>query len=447
MNTSAGATKPPLTSIWSLKKNFAALFDQGDGTFHLINGLRFFSFVWILIFHVTYIYGIFTGKSLFYELSDMAPPFLWWLWNADKAVDLFFVISGFLISIILFKELGRSNKINLKRFYFRRYLRLTPIYAVFVGIYWLSQGSNYQWVWTNILYVNNFLPVDKMALQWTWTLAVEEQFYLVLPLILGLIFKRAGRPVLSVLLALLVLSLLIRLGVMYYYQDIWNANYREMLSGSHTHTVFYTKLYDNLATRYGPFVCGAIAAYGYCFKQDHIRTWLLASPLRLHGLNFLAVITALFFMLYPVMSSDYQSNGPLFRIYTVFHRTLFAGAIAWFMLSIFLNVNSFKLLAQFFSFRIWQPLSQLTYSMYLVHFLVAYVCVQNVHFNLKLMTDLDTTTMAIYTIAISSALAFVLTAIIGVLCWLLIEKPFLNMREYFKLNQGATNTAPISHEL
>lgn len=443
----SNASSPSILSNWSIKKNFASLYEQGGETFHLINGLRFFSFVWILVFHVVYIYGLLTGKDLFYQFTDTAPPWLWWIWNADKAVDLFFVISGFLISIILFKELDKSGEIRLKRFYFRRYLRLTPIYAVIVLVYWFSEGRNYEWVWTNILYLNNFLPVENMALHWTWTLAVEEQFYLVLPLILGVLYKAVSRPILQVLFAMLVASLLIRLGVMYYYQEIWTADYREMLAGDAVYPVFYSKLYDNLVTRYGPFVCGAIAAHAYCFKQDELRQWLMKSPIKSTVINLVALGTIIFFALFPVMSTEYSAAGPVLRLYVVIHRTLFAAAVAWFMLSVFLNLDTFKPLARLLSLRCWQPLSQLTYSMYLVHFLVAYFCVQNVYFNLKLIEGLDSATLAIYSVCLSVAIALVLTIIFGVLCWLLVEKPFLNMRDLFRINRGATTTAPLNHDL
>ena len=437
----------PALKLWSIKQNYTALFDQGNETFHLINGLRFFSFFWILVFHTVYIYGLLAGKESFFELTDSAPAWLWWIWNADKAVDLFFVISGFLISVILFKELSKTGDIKLKRFYFRRYLRLTPIYALIVLLYWLSEGRNHEWVWTNILYINNFLPLDKMALHWTWTLAVEEQFYLLLPLILAVLYKASGRPILSVLIALLLLSLVIRTGVIYYYPEIWNASYRDMLISEAVSHLFYTKLYDNLITRYGPFVCGSIAAYLYCFKQDELRNWLSLRA-AFNRLAYIGVLLiALFFALFPVMSSEFQEAGPWLRAYVVTHRTLFAAAIAWFMLMVFMNLDSVGLLNRLLSLRCWQPLSQLTYSMYLVHFMVVYACVQNAYHNLILIEGLDTTTVAIYTICISVAAALLVTVLIGVLCWLLVEKPFLNMRDSFKINKGATNTAPVQHDL
>ena len=442
MSEPSNASSKP--GYWSFKANFRSLYEQNDGTFYLINGLRFFSFVWILVFHTLYIFGLLNGKEKFFEVTDNAPPYLWWIWNADKAVDLFFVISGFLISVILFKELDKSSDIKLKRFYFRRYLRLTPLYAVIVFLYWLSGAKNSEWVWTNILYINNFLPVDKMALQWTWTLAVEEQFYLLLPVLLIGVYKSVGKPFVKIFLGLLALSFLIRVGVLYYYEELWNASYRELLIDEVVAPIFYPKLYDNLITRYGPFVCGVLAAYGYCFHQQQIMNWLKAARFRILGLNLLALATVAFFTFFPILHSQFEASSAALKFYVVFHRTLFSAGIAWFMLAVFMNLNHFTWLAKFFSLKIWQPFSQLTYSMYLIHFIVVLGLIKTVEVNLKAIDGIGETTLIWATISLTSLLSLIFCIIIGVLCWLLIEKPFLNMRDLFQINRGATSSAPIS---
>ena len=85
--------------------------------------------------------------------------------------------------------------------------------------------------------------------------------------------------------------------------------------------------------------------------------------------------------------------------------------------------------------------------MYLVHFIMVYACVQNVYYNLVMIEGLGTTAMAVYCIAISTVLAFILTALIGVACWLLVEKPFLNLRDLMQVNKGATDSSPLRHDL
>lgn len=86
-------------------------------------------------------------------------------------VDLFFVISGYLIGTILLSEYRKSGRIQVLRFYARRFMRLTPVYAVvmIIGLYFVHNipreavlmrfppWMNADHMWANFLYVNNFL--------------------------------------------------------------------------------------------------------------------------------------------------------------------------------------------------------------------------------------------------------------------------------------------------
>ncbi|HNU15549.1 MAG TPA: acyltransferase [Chitinophagaceae bacterium] len=140
-------------------------------------------------------------------------------------VDLFFVLSGFLITDILLKSLGTKN--YLKNFYLRRVLRIFPLYYCCLILFLLIiPGINSQfdvryytqnqlWLWT---YLQNWLYIFKdpgsyNVLNHLWSLAVEEQFYLLWPLVI-LIVRRPRR------LLFLISSLLI--GVLCLRLWIWN---------------------------------------------------------------------------------------------------------------------------------------------------------------------------------------------------------------------------------
>jgi peptidoglycan/LPS O-acetylase OafA/YrhL len=109
-------------------------------------------------------------------------------------VDLFFVLSGFLIGGLLIGELRRHGKINVTRFLVRRGLKIYPAYFVFIGYLILvptakvlaSGGEGFatlaeQWrmYWPNLLFLQNYVGSNPAG--HTWTLAVEEHFYLLLP--------------------------------------------------------------------------------------------------------------------------------------------------------------------------------------------------------------------------------------------------------------------------
>ena len=88
-------------------------------------------------------------------LIEDSPFWLNWLWNADKAVDTFFFLSGFLISALLFKEYQLTKNIKLWNFYGRRYLRLTPVYVFSILFYFLIRGPYWENLWQNLLYINS----------------------------------------------------------------------------------------------------------------------------------------------------------------------------------------------------------------------------------------------------------------------------------------------------
>ena len=111
-------------------------------------------------------------------------------------VDLFFVLSGYLIGGQLMSaarsrthsELACNQPTNLKRFFARRALRIMPAYLVILAIYiflpsWREYPEMYPW-WKFLLSIQNIALHGGTAFSHAWSLAVEDQFYLTLPFIL-----------------------------------------------------------------------------------------------------------------------------------------------------------------------------------------------------------------------------------------------------------------------
>jgi peptidoglycan/LPS O-acetylase OafA/YrhL len=140
-------------------------------------------------------------------------------------VDLFFVLSGFLITTLLDTEFRNTGKVHIGRFWGRRFLRLMPaymIYALFVTI--LIKGLHWGWTRNHAgfspaeyvaslwLYCINFLPQggiwEHQALTLhIWSLAVEEQFYLLWPLLFLLLRRRQHIEKATWILVVVFLSL------------------------------------------------------------------------------------------------------------------------------------------------------------------------------------------------------------------------------------------------
>ena len=154
-----------------------------------IQGLRALAALLVTLFHAKWISGGFIG------------------------VDIFYVISGFLITGLLIREIERTGTINFKEFYARRFKRLLPTSFFVLGITavfsWLlipatmrsSLGrdiiaaglyvSNYLFAWWQADYQN--LDATPSPVIHYWSLAVEEQFYLLWPLLILLFFLAATK--------------------------------------------------------------------------------------------------------------------------------------------------------------------------------------------------------------------------------------------------------------
>jgi peptidoglycan/LPS O-acetylase OafA/YrhL len=116
-------------------------------------------------------------------------------------VDLFFVLSGFLITTLLVQEFETTGTIHLGQFYKRRFLRLFPAVAFFIIVYIGVNVAAPSTFLVSLLesgvilgYITNWvLAFDKMSMaviSHTWSLAVEEQFYILFPLVLGWVVPR-----------------------------------------------------------------------------------------------------------------------------------------------------------------------------------------------------------------------------------------------------------------
>jgi peptidoglycan/LPS O-acetylase OafA/YrhL len=143
-------------------------------------------------------------------------------------VDMFFVISGYVISSLLLREREKTGDISVSRFYMRRALRLYPALLVLVlvvtpiaAVYHIGgRGRFGDWPVPDGLaalsYVMDFwvnvLGPHLQLLMHTWSLAVEEQFYLVWPVLLLFILRR-NLPLRVILIGLAAISVLITYGV------------------------------------------------------------------------------------------------------------------------------------------------------------------------------------------------------------------------------------------
>ncbi|WP_162803017.1 acyltransferase family protein [Ornithinimicrobium avium] len=152
---------------------------------------------------------------LYHAFPQLAP-------NGFAGVDVFFVLSGFLITSLLVRERERYGRVSLPNFYMRRILRLYPALLLTVGLVLGLQAGRGELreavpgAVAAVLYVSHVtigLGIDSGFLSHTWTLSLEEHFYLFWPVVLlGLLAGRLRRSL--AVIALLMLGLAILPGVL-----------------------------------------------------------------------------------------------------------------------------------------------------------------------------------------------------------------------------------------
>ena len=263
---SASATETPATSAApapaGAKSWLRGLFSLEllDNRYPALHGLRVFAIVSVVQYHVTWILWGEQSFSLDRGFVDTSLSVFF-------GMDLFFILSGFLIGSILLRSLRDSGTQNLRRFYVRRIFRTFPSYYVVLTILALAlpltamQRAHLPYEYT---YLTNFLPLHRpqVVMFWGWSLALEEQFYLAVPLLFFVLHRmRSGRSRIVLLGALWLAALAVRLAI-FYSRAKWND------------FILYGAVYFRTYTRFDTLVAGIVLAF---VEQQHgaaIGRWL-----------------------------------------------------------------------------------------------------------------------------------------------------------------------------
>jgi peptidoglycan/LPS O-acetylase OafA/YrhL len=127
-----------------------------------------------------------TGNPVIDVLTWPGDTFGW------AGVDLFFVLSGFLLGRLALTEHARTGRFDGRRFTARRLLKLWPVLYLFLAVQALAGPEPWaSYLWQNALHVQNYAGTSLTHL---WSLAVEEHFYLALAVLFPLFAKRRGTP-------------------------------------------------------------------------------------------------------------------------------------------------------------------------------------------------------------------------------------------------------------
>ncbi|OUS28442.1 hypothetical protein A9Q99_13060 [Gammaproteobacteria bacterium 45_16_T64] len=422
-----------LVSAFSPKRSFQHLFYRPQKGYPIFDGFRAIGMMWVILVHIVASAAMLTAafrktdEPLLSFQVDNTPWFLDWMWNGHLMVDMFFVLSGFLIAGLLFHEHEKTGNIRLSRFYYRRFMRLMPTYLLVAGLFYLANLPHRENLWQNLLYINNFFPHKETAAPWTWSLAVEEQFYLIFPLLTLYVLTKT-QYVMRWLLGLLAFSSLIRL-VIYITDDrLYGVQMSQQMIDMDLQGHYYSVLYDNLYTRFGAFICGIGALYVYRFY--HVQVSHLFNHTIGGKLSLLAALLCLGCILqYNVLKTSVELSDLELTLLYGFERNLYSFCMSLLFLGMLCKVSMIRPLTWFFSLRLWYPFAQLTYCAYLIHLPIVMGVISIMAGSCPAMgfnCDYDNMNSLLVAFLIAVCLTYCISAII----YFMMERPLMSYRDF-----------------
>jgi peptidoglycan/LPS O-acetylase OafA/YrhL len=356
-----------------------------------LDGLRGIAIGMVLLFH-------------YFDLAFQARPgsFFAHVLTSGRllrtGVDLFFVLSGFLIGGILLDARGSTNYFQV--FYTRRFFRIVPIYAVCLGIVFAlgfavhhGLAPRFAWIFQeelpwipHVLFLQNFWMAFRNSfgqLAITWSLAVEEQFYLTLPLLIRIL---SPRRLLYVLAAGILAAPLLRIAM----HALWPDR--------------YIPWFVLMPTRADALLLGVAGAVA--LRNERFLSWLASRRGLVLGLLFPAQLVGVtFFALRSV--STFPLTSLAYTGLALFYLSILLYALTW-------RESSLS------AFLRWRPLGWLgsiAYGTYLFHVLVL----------LSLVSIMRGSRSGITSLAdfVARMFALVLTISLCQLSWTYFEKPLV----------------------
>jgi len=366
------------------------IFTNNTNRLHGLDHLRAIAIILVMIFHY--------GRGI----PDWLEPIKRIGWTG---VDLFFVLSGYLIGFQLLKEFKGNSKINLKRFYMKRLFRIVPAYLAVLILYYslgsLREGSGLPPLWKFLTFTQNY-GLDSQtqkSFSHAWSLCVEEQFYLLMPISIILFFQtRLQKLAPYFMLTLIGVGILLRI-----YN--WNEFVQPFIeSGSRRLMVqgLLEKVYYPSHNRMDGLILGVLIASIFNFKPGW-QTFLSK-----YGNISLLLGLILFLLAYQVCESILSFKAMVYGL------PLISLAYGFIVIGAISPTSILYKLKSRFTFVI----ATLSYAIYLSH-------KQVYHFVKIWVTDIDNGFIQQNVFWI----CLILAVIGGLILHLFIEKPFMKLRD------------------
>jgi peptidoglycan/LPS O-acetylase OafA/YrhL len=329
-----------------------------------------------------------------------------------SGIDIFFVLSGFLIGRILIQDLRILGLIRWRKFFIRRSFRIFPAYyfVLLVSLFVLAPTQpgliNFLYLsadwpriaagaWTNFVYLNNYLldPSHPNILSWGWSLCVEEHFYAFLPVFLWVVFRLRNAPLQLALLSLgVVVPLLLRFAAWHADPDL------HVLDG----------LYYHSHNRFDEIFVGVILAQLAVVWPERLRRFALRAGgfIPAVGIACIALVW---------VAGGLQKQG--FFVVVLQFLVMACGSGLLLLNGMYLDNR----VTRFFAHRAWYPFARISYGTFLLHpfILMGLLTFYRGHYG---PVSLGNGGMAYLT-----ASTFAVTTAVAAVMFLVLERPLLDV--------------------
>jgi len=368
---------------------------QQKSYFASIELIRFVSAFLIIVFHAFYGWKKNFGYPHFItdsagQLSSFGKLVENAIHNLSLGVDVFFLISGFVITHILLSEKERTEKINFGRYFLYRALRILPLFYIVLAItpvynhFFHEASPNYL---SFIFGMGNFELIKHgwgaATVNPLWTLCIEMQFYFLWPFVIAFIPKQKLN---HFFVTVILISIIFRASV--FHQDNW-----------------WMSIYIHSLSRMDVIAIGSMIAFWYHNNKNV-------------SVNIPRIIRIIIYSVF-IYVYVHDDIGYLDSIFLVTVKKYFyAGVITFAFINYLFNPTAM------FSISDKNPLQRLgkiTYGLYIFNILVVALVIKTFKtYNLQNM-------LLYYTIIITAAL------VVATISYNFIEKPFLNLRNKIKI--------------
>lgn len=314
-------------------------------------------------------------------------------------VELFFILSGFLIGGLIIKELVEDGHWrNLLNFYFRRWIRTLPLYYLVVLLLVLFPvGAGF--TWENLFFIQNFNS-DTLAFNpVSWSLSVEEWFYFTIPLIMLLTFRfikgNKRTYFMGVSLSIIILSLIARILLVVFTDPSFDFGVRKQM------------LFRLDSIMFGVILAGIKFYYKNLYRKivDNRKKVFIISMVAL-------VLCEIWFVLHRDRITLDQS---------LFSRTFFFDIVSISCALFVISLETIKCPRIIVVGKVITTISILSYGVYLLHF--------GIYTLMKKLVTVNSIFIGITSFVVSTVFVFILSTII----YKFYELPIMNLRNKLKI--------------